>query len=126
MLRTRATTRSTSQSRTLPRELRVVDRLLEDERFFAPFIAWSRTPMGRPSIPVEQYLRLMFLKRRYGLSYESVVRLVADNVAWRTFCRIPQDRPVPHYTTLVRWTQGYGEDTVQRINEELLRKLESV
>ncbi len=93
MLRTRGTTRSASPSRTLPRELKVVDRLLEDERFFAPFIAWSRTPMGRPSIPVEQYLRLMFLKRRYGLSYESVVRMVSDNVAWRTFCRIPRTPP---------------------------------
>jgi IS5 family transposase len=68
----------------------------------------------------------MFLKRRFGLSYESVVRMVADNVAWRTFCRIPMDGPVPHYTTLLRWTHDYGEDTVQRINEELLRKLESV
>jgi IS5 family transposase len=44
----------------LPAELARVDVLLDDERFFAPFRAYFDATFGRPSIPVETYLRLMF------------------------------------------------------------------
>ena len=53
----------------LPVELARVDALLDDERFFTPFRAYFDLTFGRPSIPIEVYLRLMFLKRRYGLGY---------------------------------------------------------
>jgi hypothetical protein len=52
----------------LPVELARVDALLDDERFFTPFRAYFDLTVGRPSIPIEVYLRLMFLKRRYGLA----------------------------------------------------------
>lgn len=58
----------------LPTELERVDAWLEDERFFAPFRAHFDTRIGRPSVPVETYLRLMFLKFRYRLGYESLLR----------------------------------------------------
>jgi hypothetical protein len=56
--------------------------------------------IGRPSTPTETYLRLMFLKFRYRLGYESLCREVSDSITWRVFCRIPLDVPVPHPTTL--------------------------
>jgi len=51
----------------LPAELARVDVLLDDEVFFAPFRAYFDPVFGRPSIPIENYLRLMFLKFRYRL-----------------------------------------------------------
>ena len=60
----------------LPAELGRVDGLLDDPVFFAPFAAHFDTRIGRPSIPVETYLRLMFLKFRYRLGYESLCREV--------------------------------------------------
>jgi IS5 family transposase len=48
----------------LPDELARVDALLDDEAFFAPFRAHFDPVFGRPSIPIETYLRLMFLLRR--------------------------------------------------------------
>jgi hypothetical protein len=51
-------------------ELTRVDKLLEDERFFAPFRERFNTRMGRPSIAVATYLRMMYLKHRYELGYE--------------------------------------------------------
>jgi hypothetical protein len=51
----------------LPAELARVDALLDDERFFAPFWAYFDLTFGQPSIRVETYLRLMFLKVRYWL-----------------------------------------------------------
>jgi IS5 family transposase len=46
----------------LPSELGRVDLLLDDPVFFAPFATYFDARIDRPSIPVETYLRLMFLK----------------------------------------------------------------
>src|SRR3954469_17586216 len=56
----------------LPVELERVDAWLDDERFFAPFVPHFSARMGRPSVPMETYLRLMFLKHRYRLGYASL------------------------------------------------------
>ena len=75
----------------LPEELARVDALLDDPAFFAPFAPHFHPVMGRPSTPAEWYLRLMFLKFRYRLGYESLCAEVSDPVSWRRFCRIPLD-----------------------------------
>src|SRR3954463_16172116 len=88
----------------LPAELERVDVWLDDERFFAPFRAHFDARLGRPSVPVETYLRLMFLKFRYRLGFESLCAEVADSISWRRFCRIDIDARVPHPTTLMKIT----------------------
>ena len=50
----------------LPEELARVDALLDDPVFFAPFTPFFDPRLGRPSTPMEVYLRLMFLKRIHG------------------------------------------------------------
>jgi transposase, IS5 family len=106
----------------LPVELGRVDALLDDAVFFAPFAAHFDTRIGRPSIPVETYLRLMFLKFRYRLGYESLCREVADSISWQRFCRIPFGTRVPHPTTLMKITTRCGDDAVAGLNEALLVK----
>jgi len=49
----------------LPAELARVDALLDDPVFFTPFVPFFDPRVGRPSTPMETYLRLMFLKFRY-------------------------------------------------------------
>ena len=49
----------------MPAELVRVDAWLDDEAFFEPFRAHIDARLGRPSVPIETYLRLMFLKFRY-------------------------------------------------------------
>ena len=61
----------------LPDELARVDGLLDDPVFFAPFVVFFDPWIGRPSMPMETYLRLMFLKFRYRLRYESLCREVS-------------------------------------------------
>ena len=73
------------QVRRLPEELARVDALLDDPAFFTPFVAFFDPRMGRPSTPMETYLRLMFLKFRYELGFESLCREVADSITWRRF-----------------------------------------
>src|SRR4051812_34237079 len=106
----------------LPAELARVDALLDDERFFAPFRAYFDLTFGRPSIPVETYLRLMFLKVRYRLGYESLCAEVSDSIGWRLFCRIGIDGRVPHPTTLMKITTRCGSEVIEQLNEALLAK----
>ena len=106
----------------LPGELARVDALLDDPVFFAPFAPHFHPLIGRPSTPIECYLRLMFLKFRYRLGYQSLCAEVSDSISWRRFCRIPLDGRVPHPTTLMKLTGRCGSAAVAGLNEALLAK----
>jgi IS5 family transposase len=107
----------------LPQELAQVDALLDDERFMKPFIEKHSTRRGRPTKTIESFLRLMYLKRRYGFGYETLIREVGDSITWRRFCRIAIDEPMPDSTTLIKARQRYGDEWVEQVNEILLQKL---
>ena len=107
----------------LNEELTQVDELLDDERFFAPFLARFNTRHGRPTTAVSTYLRLMYLKCRYQLGYEILVKEVKDSFAWRRFCHLSLSDRVPDSTTLIKLTHKYGEDTVRALNDALVLKL---
>src|SRR3954453_13258671 len=106
----------------LPEELARVDALLDEPVFFAPFVPFFDPRLGRPSTPVEVYLRLMFLKFRYRLGYETLCREVKDSITWRRFCRIPLDGQVPPPTTLMKLTTRCGTAAVDGCNQALLAK----
>jgi IS5 family transposase len=106
----------------LPAELERVDRWLDDEVLFAPFRAYFDPLIGRPCVPMETYLRMMFLKYRYRLGFETLCREVSDSISWRLFCHIDLDARVPHPTTLMKITIRCGESTVLALNEALLGK----
>jgi len=79
----------------MPAELQQVDVCLDDPAFFEPFRAHFHAALGRPSLPIETYLRLMFLKYRYRLGFEPCVgRSPIDLVA--TFLSDPVGMAVPH------------------------------
>ncbi len=106
----------------MPPELAAVDRVLDDVSFFEPFRAYFDPVFGRPSIPIETYLRLMFLKYRYELGYERLCREVTDSITWQRFCRIPLGGRTPHPTTLMKITTRCGRGVVDQLNEALLTK----
>lgn len=106
----------------MPAELERVDRVLDDDRFFAAYASFFHATLGRPSIPIETYLRLMFLKYRYRLGFETLCREVTDSITWQRFCRIPLGGRVPHPTTLMKITTRCGEAAIGELNEALLAK----
>ena len=107
--------------KVLSEELTAIDTLLDDDRFLEPFRKRLMSNEGRPTIPMERYLRLMYLKHRYTLGYETLVKEVADSLSWRRFCRIRLDEPVPHSTTLIKLTKRCGPETIDELNTTLLR-----
>ena len=55
------------EAKRLPAELQAVDAYLDDECFIAPWRGLFSARLGRPSVPVDTLLRLLYLKHRYGL-----------------------------------------------------------
>jgi IS5 family transposase len=104
-------------------ELTQVDKLLNDKRFLTPFQQKFGTAMGRPTTAVATYLRMMYLKYRYHLGYEVLVKEVKDSFTWRRFCHLSLDDNVPDSTTLIKLTHKYGEETVKALNKALVLKL---
>jgi IS5 family transposase len=86
-----------------------------------PFRQRLASTIGRPTVPMETYVRLMYLKHRYGLGYETLVKEVADSISWRRFCRIGLGGDVPHPTTLIKLTQRCGPELFEELNQTLLR-----
>jgi transposase, IS5 family len=111
-----------AECRGMPAELEAVDRVFDDERFFAPYRRHFDPEVGRPSIPIETYVRMMWLKFRYRLGFETLCREVNDSLSWRRFCRIPLGERVPHPTTLMKITKRCGPATIEALNETLLAK----
>jgi transposase, IS5 family len=111
------------EAKRLPAELQAVDAYLDDECFIAPWRVLFSRRLGRPSVPINTLLRLLYLKHRYGLGYESLCREVSDSISWRRFCRLPLDRPVPHPTTLVKLVRRAGPEVIEQLNSALLGKL---
>lgn len=108
--------------RTLSPELKRVNELLDDPRFVEPFGQRFRERRGRPTVPVDTFLRLIYLKHRHDLSYERLVEGVRDSIMWRRFCRIPLDGEVPHSTTLVKLVKKYGPEVMDELNEALVEQ----
>jgi IS5 family transposase len=103
-------------------ELAVVDKILDDESFLTPFIEKFNSKCGRHSTPVDTYIRMMYLKFRYNLGYETLCKEVSDSISWKVFCHIPVCAEVPDYTTLAKLTKRFGEDTLKKLNSLILQK----
>ncbi len=59
---------------SLKGKLKKVDEIPSDERFPQPFLKHFFSKVGRTSIPVKTYIRMMYLKKLYSLGYESLCK----------------------------------------------------
>jgi transposase, IS5 family len=111
------------EARRMHPELLVVDEILDDPRFLAPFLGRFSDNRGRYTIPMETYLRMMYLKTKYQLGYESLVEEVTDSVSWRRFCRISLSGRVPDASTLIKLTNGPCQGLVDEVHDALVQEL---
>ena len=112
-------------------ELAQLDQLLEDDVLFARVkddLA-RRYPnsarLGRRSTPVEVILRMLVVKRLYDWSYEQTERFVSDSIVLRQFCRLYLES-VPDDTTLIRWANQVGSQTVASLNDRVVELARSL
>lgn len=107
----------------LDEELKKVDELLSNAQLLKPFEEVFDPSLGRPGTAVGIYLRMMYLKFRWGLSYEEVEREVRERLPWRYFCRLSLMDQVPDATTLIKLNQRFGEDRITGLNKHLVKQL---
>ena len=107
----------------LDEELKKVDELLSNAQLLTPFEEVFDPSLGRPGTAVGIYLRMMYLKFRWGLSYEEVEREVRERLPWRYFCRLSLMDPVPDATTLIKLNQRFGQDRISGLNKHLVKQL---
>ena len=107
----------------LDEELKKVDELLSNGQLLKPFEELFDENMGRPGTPVGIYLRMMYLKFRWGLSYEEVEMEVRERLSWRYFCHLSLMDTVPDATTLIKLNQRLGEERVGKLNQQLIGQL---
>ena len=120
------------EARLLPADLAVIDRVLDDPTVLAPVAAvWQREAQargrataghGRPTIPMQTYVRLMVVKQRCGWGYERLVREVADSLHLRRFCRIGLGERLPDESTLRKLTRRLGPEVVAEITRAVIAK----
>lgn len=110
--------------RTLPDDLARLDLLLDSPRVLKQFEEhWGRARLhvGRPSMPMATYVRLMALKHQHGWGYERLVRQVADSFHLRRFCHLSIIDEVPDESTVRKLTRRLGPELVDDLTREVLR-----
>jgi transposase, IS5 family len=107
----------------LDEELKKVDELVSQGPLLKPFEELFDENMGRPGTPAGIYLRMMYLKFRWGLSYEEVEIEVRERLSWRYFCHLSLMDTVPDATTLIKLNQRLGEERVANLNKQLVGHL---
>jgi len=104
--------------RELPDDLAALDALLSDPAVLEPVErAWEQTALGhgRPTIPIERFVRLMVIKQRTGWGYETLVREVSDSLHLRRFCLIALTERVPDESTIRKLCRRLGPDVIEEI-----------
>jgi transposase, IS5 family len=115
--------------KVLPGELAALDQLLSDPALLSVFATHWRTAAakehsaaferGRPTIAMDTYLRLMVLKHRSGLGYETLMKAVSDSIHLRRFCAIALSASVPDESTVRKLTRRLGP----KVLDELVRQV---
>ena len=107
-------------------ELAQLDKLLDDDVLFqgvkddlARRYPNSLT-RGRNSTPVDVILRMLVVRRLYNWSYDQTEHFVSDSIVLRQFCRLYLE-PAPDDSTLIRWAALIGPETLQQLNERVVK-----
>ncbi len=114
----------------MPGDLAALDRVLGDQALMGPILERFRRELletgrrvleeGRPTIPMETFVRLMVLKARYRWGYWMLVGEVSDSIALRRFCRISLCERVPDESTVRKLTRRLGPERVSSLTRMLV------
>ncbi|MBF4693964.1 transposase [Fusibacter ferrireducens] len=104
-------------------ELSEIDQLLQNPVFEEPIIERYHTALGRPTVPVRVFIRMMVLKFYLCISFEDLSVVVTKTPMYKKFCHIPMDQEAPTDTAMMKITKKYGEEIIQQLNENFILEL---
>jgi IS5 family transposase len=79
---------------------------------------------GRPPYPIETMVRIVVLKRLYGLSDEQMEFQLLDRMSFKRFCGLEHSRTVPDRTTIWLFENRIGAAGAQALFEAVKRQIE--
>ena len=91
------------------------------EASWTPEAVW----FGRPTVPMDRFVRLMIVKARSGWGYETLVREVSDSLHLRRFCRIGLWDRVPDESTVRKLVRRLGADVIEDICSQVIAEATS-
>jgi transposase, IS5 family len=109
--------------RELPSDLAALDGLLGGTALLEPIArVWDPAALaqGRPTIPMDRFVRLMLVKQRSGWGYETLVREVSDSLHLRRFCLISLSERVPDESTIRKLARRLGPEVIEEICRALI------
>ena len=112
----------------LPADLAALDGLLAGPGVLAPIEAsWAAgaVAFGRPTVPMDRFVRLMIVKARSGWGYETLVREVSDSLHLRRFCRIGLWDRVPDESTIRKLVRRLGAEVIEDICAQVIAEATS-
>jgi IS5 family transposase len=112
----------------LPADLAALDELLAGPGVLAPIEAsWAADAVsfGRPTVPMDRFVRLMIVKARSGWGYETLVREVSDSLHLRRFCRIGLWDRVPDESTIRKLVRRLGAEVIEDICSQVIAAVTS-
>ena len=112
----------------LPADLAVLDELLVAPGLLAAIEAsWAAEAVcfGRPTVPMDRFVRLMLVKARSGWGYETLVREVSDSLHLRRFCRIGLWDRVPDESTVRKLVRRLGPEVIEDICAQVIAEATS-
>lgn len=104
-------------------ELAVIDELLKNPVFEEPIVAKFNTMLGRPTVPVRVFIRMMVLKFYLCISFEDLSVVVSKTPMYKRFCHIPMETDAPTDTAMMKITKKYGDEIIQQINDNFILEL---
>jgi len=107
----------------LPADLAALDAVMAAPGLLAPIAAaWdvNAVGFGRPTVPIDRFVRVMIIKARSGWGYETLVREVSDSLHLRRFCRIGLWDRVPDESTIRKLVRRLGADVIEAICAQVI------
>lgn len=104
-------------------ELVEIDLLLNNPVFEEPIISKFNTLLGRPTVPVRVFIRMMVLKFYLCVSYEDLSVVVTKTPMYKRFCHIPMEMDAPTDTAMMKITKKYGEEIIRELNDNFILEL---
>lgn len=104
-------------------ELVEIDQLLNNPVFEEPIVLRFNTLLGRPTVPVRVFIRMMVLKFYLCISYEDLSVLVSKTPMYKRFCHIPIEMDAPTDTAMMKITKKYGDEIIRELNDNFILEL---
>lgn len=100
-----------------------IDQLLNNPVFEEPIVLRFNTLLGRPTVPVRVFIRMMVLKFYLCISYEDLSVLVSKTPMYKRFCHIPMEMDAPTDTAMMKITKKYGDEIIRELNDNFILEL---